>query len=608
MIKFLTDRYRSWGIAKKTLIILLVVSIIPVIVIESITCVIAENTLKKQIDILMESNMKLSRKGLEDLFSEYDGIIMSIYTENEYAIKLEKLNVWDSRSYYLLKKQLEDDLENISYLHPEILGIAVVTLKKECILYDSVTNSTMDSYCFPEKDKSWLSLNDETYHNSRTVYSGVISRKEAGGKKRNLIYLGQRIANINNYKQGTVGSILICLDETNVRESYSQENEDMTNLSFICDSNGNIVSATRPDLIGTNIFDERDGRKEELFSQTDAKIRQFVEARQIINSKSYSIYTRPVMKNQFVLVSIRDNKGPLKDFNYIFEIIILITALIVITGVLIMIWFAGSLQVRVKKITSAMDRAYKGDYTVQIRHTWQDEFGKIAKHFNHMVQKIDRSGKMEKEALLREKDAELKALEAQINPHFLYNTLDAINWIAIENEQFLISKMLKNLATILRYSVHKSNDTVSVRSEIEYLKQYIFLQQQRFSFSFHCIIDVDEEVLELKMHKLLFQPLIENAIIHGFPGNTGQDRIIISIRKKGDKHLIIRVEDNGKGMDAELVKELNSYDYLSGTIEGSIGVRNVIMRIKYYHGEEGYIFIESNEKGTKITAEILFEE
>jgi len=604
----LTDRYRSWGIAKKTLIILLVVSIIPVIVIESITCVIAENTLKKQIDILMESNMKLSRKGLEDLFSEYDGIIMSIYTENEHAIKLEKLNVWDSRNYYLLKKQLEDDLENISYLHPEILGIAVVTLKKECILYDSITNSTMDSYCFPEKDKSWLSLNDETYHNSRTVYSGVISRKEAGGKKRNLIYLGQRIANINNYKQGTVGSILICLDETNVRESYSQENENKANLSFIYNSNGNIVSATRPDLIGTAIFDERDDGKEELFSQTDAKIRQFVEARQIINSKSYSIYTRPVMKNQFVLVSIRDNKGPLKDFNYIFEIIILITALIVITGVLIMIWFAGSLQVRVKKITSAMDRAYKGDYTVQIRHTWQDEFGKIAKHFNHMVQKIDRSGKMEKEALLREKDAELKALEAQINPHFLYNTLDAINWIAIENEQFLISKMLKNLATILRYSVHKSNDTVSVRSEIEYLKQYIFLQQQRFSFSFHCIIDVDEEVLELKMHKLLFQPLIENAIIHGFPGNTGQDRIIISIRKKGDKHLIVCVEDNGKGMDEELVKELNNYDYLSGTIEGSIGVRNVIMRIKYYYGEEGYIFIESNEKGTKITAEILFEE
>ena len=483
-----------------------------------------------------------------------------------------------------------------------------MTQKKECILYDSITNSTMDSYCFPEKDKSWLNVTDETFHNTRTVYSDVISREDANGIKRNIIYLGHRIADINNYRQGTVGSILICLDETNIRETYSQENENEINVSFLCDANGNIVSSTRTDLIGTGIFDEWDESREELFSRTEQKIRQAVEDHQIMKTGFYSIYTKPVLKNQFVLVSIRDNREPLKDFKYIFEVIILLTILIIITSGLIMIQFAGSLQIRVEKITSAMDKAYKGDYTVQISHTWQDEFGKIAKHFNHMVQKIDQSGRIEKEALVREKNAELKALEAQINPHFLYNTLDAINWIAIENEQFLISKMLKNLATILRYSIHKSNGVVSVRSETEYLKQYIFLQQQRFSFSFHCIMDVDEEVLDLKMHKLLFQPLIENAIIHGFPGNTGQDVITVSIRKKGDKHLVICVEDNGKGMDETLAWELNHYDYLSGAMEGSIGVRNVIMRIKYYYGEEGNFFIESSDKGTRITAEILFEE
>lgn len=608
MIKYLVNRYRGCGIAKKTLIILLFVSIVPVMAIEILTCIIAANTLKKQTGILVESNMKLSQKGLEDFFSEYDSIIMSIYTENEYALKLEKLNVWDSRNYYLLKKQLEDDLENISYLHPEILGIAVVTLKKECILYDSITNNAMDSFCFPEKDRSWLDVTDETFHNTQTVYSHVVNREQANGTKRNIIYLGHRIADINNYRQGTVGSILICLDETNIRETYSQENDNGINVSFLCDANGNIVSSTRADLIGTGIFDEWADGGEKQFSKTESKIRQAVEAYQIMNTGFYSIYTKPVLKDQFVLVSLRDNRELLKDFKYIFEVIILLTILIIITSILIMIRFAGSLQVRVEKITSAMDRAYKGDYTVQIEHTWQDEFGKIARHFNHMVQKIDQSGKIEKEALLREKNAELKALEAQINPHFLYNTLDAINWIAIENEQFLISRMLKNLGNILRYSVHKSNGVVSVRSEIEYLKQYIFLQQQRFSFSFHCIMDVEEEVLDLKMHKLLFQPLIENAIIHGFPGNTGQDMITVSMKRKGDRHLVIFVEDNGKGMEEELVRELNHYDYLSGAMEGSIGVRNVIMRIKYYYGEDGYFFIESNVRGTRITAEILFEE
>lgn len=608
MIKKLADKYRSWGIAKKTLFILLFVSVVPVLVIEIITCMIAANTLKKQTDILVESNMKLSQKGLEDFFSEYDGIIMSIYTENEYAGKLEKLNVWDSRNYYLLKKQLEEDLENIAYLHPEILGIAVVTQKKERILYDSITNSTMDSDCFPEKDRSWLNVADETFHNTQTVYSPVISHEDANGVKRNVIYMGHRIADINNYRQGTVGSILICLDESNIRETYSQEDGTKTNVSFLCDANGTIVSSTRSDLIGISISNEWKENKGKGESLIESDIRRAAEAHHIMDTEFFSIYTKPVSNNQFVLVSIRDNSAPLEAFKYIFEVIILLTILIIITNILIMIRFAGFLQTCVERITSAMDRAYKGDYTVQIEHTWQDEFGKIAKHFNHMVQKINQSGKIEKEALLREKNAELRALEAQINPHFLYNTLDAINWIAIENEQFLISKMLKNLGAILRYSVHKSNGVVSVRSEIEYLKQYIFLQQQRFSFSFHCMMDVEEEVLDLKMHKLLFQPLIENAIIHGFPGSTGQDVLTVSIRKKGDRHLVIGVEDNGRGMNEELVRELNHYDYLSGAIEGSIGVRNVIMRIKYYYGEDGDFFVESNDSGTKITVKVLFEE
>lgn len=601
VIKYLINRYREYGIAKKILIILLFGSIVPVILIEIITCAIAANTLRRQTDILVESNMKLSQKGLEDYFSEYDGIIMSIYTENDYAMKLEKLNVWDSRNYFMLKKQLEDELENISYLHPEILGIAVVTQKKECIMYDSITNSSLDSYCFPEKDKSWLTVAEETFHNTQTVYSGVMSREQADGVKRNIIYLGHRIADINNYRQGTVGSILICLDEENIREAYSQENEDKVNISFLCDAGGNIISSTRTDLIGVNIFGKS------VFPLQEDALRHSIDRLKIMNTGFYSIYTKPVLKDQFLQVSLRDDKEPLKDFKYIFELIILLAVLIIVTSVLLMIRFASSLQLRVEKITSAMDKAYKGDYTVQIENQWQDEFGKIARHFNHMVQKIDQSGKMEKEALLREKNAELKALEAQINPHFLYNTLDAINWIAIENEQFLISRMLKNLATILRYSVHKSNGVVSVRNEIEYLKQYIYLQQQRFSFSFQCIMDVEEEVMELKMHKLLFQPLIENAIIHGFPGSTGQDRITISIKKKDDRHLLISVEDNGKGMDKDLVDELNHYDYAKSAMEGSIGIRNVIMRIKYYYGEDGDFFIESNAEGTRVTAEILFE-
>lgn len=611
MFKYILNKYREYGIAKKILIIVLIGSIIPVMLIEIITCTIAFNTLKRQTDSLVEGNMKLSQKGLEDYFLEYDSIIMSIYTENEYAAKLEKLNVWDSRNYYLIKKQLEDNLQDISYLHPEILGIAVVTQKKECILYDSITNSSMDSYCFPEKDESWLNVTEETLHSTQTVYSKVIKRSQSNGTEREIIYLAHRIANINNYRQGTVGSILICLDEKDIRETYSQDTENKVNISFLCDAYGNIISSTSEELLGMHIQMKNKNKEEEypyIQTEYEKNIRQAIGQYHIMDTKFYSVYTKPILKNQFVQVSIRDDREMLKDFKYIFEVIILLTILIIISSCLIMIKFANSLQFRVEKITSAMDKAYKGDYVVQIDNDWQDEFGKIARHFNHMVKKIDQSGKMEKEALLREKNAELRALEAQINPHFLYNTLDAINWVAIENDQFQISKMLKNLAMILRYSIHKSNSVVSIENEMEYLKKYIFLQQQRFEFSFHCILNVEEEVMRLKMHKLLFQPLIENAIIHGFPGKTGHDMIIISIQKKDDKHLSIQVEDNGKGMEQELVKELNEYEYNKSSVEGSIGVRNVIMRIKYYYGDDGEFYIESNKEGTKITAQILYEQ
>jgi two-component system sensor histidine kinase YesM len=120
-------------------------------------------------------------------------------------------------------------------------------------------------------------------------------------------------------------------------------------------------------------------------------------------------------------------------------------------------------------------------------------------------------------------------------------------------------------------------------------------------------MDIEEEVMDLKMHKLLFQPLIENSINHGFPGKSGEDLITITIRKKGERHLMFEVKDNGKGMDSELIHELNHYDYSASSLEGSIGVRNVIMRIKYYYGDEGHFEIESDENGTTVRAEILFE-
>ena len=164
--------------------------------------------------------------------------------------------------------------------------------------------------------------------------------------------------------------------------------------------------------------------------------------------------------------------------------------------------------------------------------------------------------------------------------------------------------MLTSLAALLRYSIHKSNEIVPLESELVYLRQYVHLQQQRMNYSFVCSIRADESLNSMKIHKMLIQPLLENTLVHGFPGKSGIDEIQITICRAEPDRIQIVVEDNGVGMPPETVEMFNHYDYARDRIESSIGLRNVIARLKLYYGEKSRFFIQSDEKGTKITMEI----
>jgi two-component system sensor histidine kinase YesM len=210
------------------------------------------------------------------------------------------------------------------------------------------------------------------------------------------------------------------------------------------------------------------------------------------------------------------------------------------------------------------------------------------------------------EAVKLQKEAEIRAIEAQINPHFLYNTLDCINWMAIEKEEYEISKMLKSLGQILRYSINQSNKIVSFSQEIQWLKQYLYLQESRFDNSFKTEIKFEEEVLEFKIHKLMLQPLIENSIIHGFEGYTSGGVLEVSIEIK-EADIVIFIKDNGKGMDSEKVKYINSLVSEAKIINKGehIGIENVISRLRIYYGDYYKFNIESEiGRGTSICIRI----
>ena len=221
------------------------------------------------------------------------------------------------------------------------------------------------------------------------------------------------------------------------------------------------------------------------------------------------------------------------------------------------------------------------------------EFSTLSASFEHMVHMIQ--SLMEKvhneEIVLRK--TELKALQAQINPHFLYNTLDIIVWM-IENEQKTEAvKVVTALARFFRISLSRGKSLITVKDELEHVRNYLMIQQMRFKNKFTYTIESDDEVLELASLKLMLQPLVENAIYHGMEYMDGDGEIFVRAWQE-EKELYLEVRDNGLGMTEEQVESLFTDTAHVASKRGSgIGVRNVNERIKLYFGAEYGLSIES---------------
>lgn len=231
-----------------------------------------------------------------------------------------------------------------------------------------------------------------------------------------------------------------------------------------------------------------------------------------------------------------------------------------------------------------------------------DKFNTMAGHIYALTQKVEQAHKKaEKEMELR-RIAEIKTLEAQINPHFLYNTLDTINWMAFEKNELEISEMIGMLGSLLRYSVTNIDMVVLMKAEIEWIKKYLYLQKKRFGELFQYEISAEVETEYLSIHKMLLQPIVENAIIHGFSDITAGGMIVIIIKKE-DRGLYIEISDNGCGMDQQKIEELyECVHHPERYKKTNIGFFNVANRLKAYYGDQYEITIDSHiGKGTRVS-------
>jgi len=196
---------------------------------------------------------------------------------------------------------------------------------------------------------------------------------------------------------------------------------------------------------------------------------------------------------------------------------------------------------------------------------------------------------------IRKREAELHALQAQINPHFIYNTLESIRFVAKSNGDELTAEMAFVLGKLLRYSINIKNKIVTVNDEIMHLKNYLLLQNYRFDNRFTMVINIEKDLLEYKMIKLIFQPIVENSIYHGLEMKD-EDGIIRLTGFRRQDMLVFDIEDNGCGMTEEQLEQLNERvnDFTTfDQTEGSIGLKNINERIKLQYGNSSGITVLS---------------
>ena len=275
---------------------------------------------------------------------------------------------------------------------------------------------------------------------------------------------------------------------------------------------------------------------------------------------------------------------------------------IIITGcvfaaviAIFLIWgIMGALGKTVSMTGQVLAKAAQGDLDVRMNLDRSDEFGTISTNINHIIDAVQSSSE-------KQRQAEIRFLEAQINPHFLYNTLDAISWTASEHNDAAVTEMLRELADILRYSISESDSIVSVRTEVGYLRKYLALQQKRFHYSFDCLLDIDPDAEDCSIHKLLLQPLIENAVVHAFNGRSIDNEITVVIAKK-ESALYMSVRDNGIGMPVELADAINRDT--AAWPNSNIGLRNTVTRLKMYYGDRCRIHADTGPDGTWIEVTI----
>lgn len=568
-----------FSLRKKLIILYLLAAVVPILIITIMISLIYYRSILENAYSLVEQNNLVNKTLIQKQMDSYDDALYEMVVDQNYIDMAQKINASEGGTGLATENMMKQMLQSSIYTYSDVRSIAFLA-----------DNSRYVSY------SKWYG----------SLYDNIWSDEEQCESIRTEIESSEELSYIApvNLRTDNIGTDYVVLIGFPVKNLHTKERYGV--FVFALDSSAFMLDYTAGDwktnTVTTVIVDEKETiLAEESKKYIDQPLEYFLK-QEFSGKDDVIILEQEIEGTRWIIKSlIRRSVYRHEIFGMLSTVILLIIVITFIFCVIVIYYTNGYLQ-NIQKIAAGI-QSYPGtpEQEIEFALDEEDEMYQIVRQFRSMtvriknlIEELQQKNRDIQEASMRQKHAEIKALEAQINPHFLFNTLDSINWRAIENDEEEISNMLGALGSLLRYSVSNIEMVVLMKAEVDWLQKYIFLQRDRFNNSFDCQYEFSDEVLNFPVYKMLLQPIVENAILHAFEDIRSGGMIYFKAEIIEDGRLRISIRDNGKGIAPEVLEEIRGEIREKSALNSkSIGISNVINRLWLYYHDEAELYVNS---------------
>ncbi|RXZ80280.1 sensor histidine kinase [Paenibacillaceae bacterium] len=587
---------------KKLLLLFIVLILLPlslqgIVTYRHFSTTMDQKTERFTIDIVRQINTNLDRllKDLErlSLMPLYDQMVLTI---------LGKYNgpmgsgAWALSDDYLKMKLYTS---GHTYNRPEIRGIHLISnsgilfTSEDPMTIESVWDSRQDDWFkeLEQSDGDWKLIppHEPSYFSGRIIES----------------YISVARVLREPHTLSRLGYIIIDVKMDAFRQMMSNLNVEQEASLMIVDQQQRLLFERTPEEGGAT-YEELLSHSELMKYENNEKV--------MLGNASYLYVQHHSGYSGLSVISLTPISVIQKESREIMTFTLWLAVLCVAVVTLLAVFLSYRITRPLIVLKQNMVRAEQGDFNKRITPISNDEFGQLGRGFNKMMDEINRLFNEVFILGIREKEAELSALQSQINPHFIYNTLESINMMAVQQKHADVSDMVTALGKLLRYTIDKIDRLIPLEDEIAFLASYVRIQQVRYGGRLRVEYDIDEDVAACLIPKLILQPLVENALYHGIDGKAEGGEIWISALRFEDE-LFLTVRDNGKGMSEDEIAALHHSMQRQTTSQSlqrndgdELGLNNIYQRILLIYGDKGSLTIDGSPgQGLAVTITIRMQ-